>query len=260
MRYKTLTGLSAGQLHMLSALVCKEIGSVVEPGGGPAVIGLCDSVAMVVTLMRRNLAQAAAGEIFGCSQPTVSRRWDLIRPVIARVLARFIPDPAAVIGRGGTALVDGTVCPVWDWNSIPDLFSGKAGYPGMNIQIAASLDGEVAAIGPVPVHGARHDAYAYEASGLKQILQHIKNKIGDLGYTGVDGIDITPFRRPSGQELCDWQADFNKHLSRIRAAVERAVSSVKSWRMLSEEGGRYRCPIPEVREHAVSRNWVAFLR
>jgi len=141
---------------MLSLLVTREIGTVVRPGGKPPVIGLYRSVVMVVALIRRNLVQEAAGEIFGCSQPTVSRRWDLLRPVIARVLARFIPDPVLVTGRAGTALVDGTICPTWDWNSVPDLFSGKAGYPGMNIQIAANLDGDVAAVGPVPVHGARH--------------------------------------------------------------------------------------------------------
>jgi hypothetical protein len=31
--------------------------------------------------------------------------------------------------------------------------------------------------------------------------------------------------------------------SKIRAAVEHAVAKVKTWRMLSREGGRYRCPI-----------------
>ena len=72
----------------------------------------------------------------------------------------------------GTALVDGTVCPVWDWNAIPDLYSGKAKYPGMNVQIACNLKGDVAAIGPVPVHGARHDAHAFEASGLKETLRN----------------------------------------------------------------------------------------
>jgi hypothetical protein len=30
----------------------------------------------------------------------------------------------------------------------------------MNLQIAATLDGRLAAVGPIPVHGARHDAYA----------------------------------------------------------------------------------------------------
>ena len=125
----------------------------------------------------------------------MSRRRDLLRPVIGTVLARFVPDPVTVLGREGTALVYGTVCPTWDWNAIPDLFSGKAGYPGMNIQIAADLGGEVAAIGPEPVHGARHDAHAYEASGLKSLLENVRNKAADLGYTGVDGIDVVPFRR-----------------------------------------------------------------
>jgi hypothetical protein len=243
LEYKALTGLSAGQLNMLSLLVGKEIGTIVRPGGKPAVIGLFRSVVMVVALMRRNLVQAEAGEIFGCSQPTVSRRWDLLRPVIARILARYIPDPVAVLGRGGTALVDGTVCPTWDWSEIPDLFSGKAGYPGMNIQIAASLDGNVAAIGPVPVHGARHDAYAYSASGLKELLEHIPQKAADLGYVGVEGIDVVPFKRAKERDLKDWQKEFNGQLSKARSAVEHAVAKVKTWRMLSEEGGRFRCPI-----------------
>ena len=53
---------------------------------------------------------------------------------------------------------------------MPDLFPAKAGYPGMNLQIAATLDGALAAVGPVPVHGARHDAYAFAASGLAEVL------------------------------------------------------------------------------------------
>jgi hypothetical protein len=45
-----------------------------------------------------------------------------------------------------------------------------------------------------------------------------------------------------GQDLDDSQSEFNKHLSKIRAAAERAVAKVKTWRMISEEGCRYRCP------------------
>ena len=90
-------------------------------------------------LMRRNATQATAAAHFHCSQPTVSRRWDLLRRVIGKVLAPYVPHPVQVLGREGTALVDSTVCPVWDWNAIPDLYSGKANYPGMNVQIACNL-------------------------------------------------------------------------------------------------------------------------
>ena len=128
MEYKALTGLSWEQLARLSIMVTAEIGSLTRPGAKkPPAVNLFHSVVMVVALMRRNLVQEVAGGIFGCSQPTVSRRWDLLRPVIGKVLASSIPDPVQVLGRRGTALVDGSVCPTWDWNAIPDLFSGKAG-------------------------------------------------------------------------------------------------------------------------------------
>jgi DDE superfamily endonuclease len=241
-----MTGLRPGQLAELAARVAAVIGDVVKPGGGPAVIGLYKSVAMVAALMRTNLTQEIAGSIFGCSQATVSRRWDLLRPVIGRALADCVPDPRQILG-GGTALVDGTIAPTWDWAAIPDLFSGKAGYPGMNLQIAATLGGRVAAIGPVPVHGARHDAHAFEASGLKDLLAGLP-AAADLGYLGVEGIAIVPFRTPPGGQLHSSQAAFNKELSPIRAAAERAVAAVKTWRMLSEEGGRYRAPISKYAE------------
>jgi hypothetical protein len=153
------TGLSVGQLAMLTLLAYREIGSLVKPGAKkPPVVGLRDSIAMVVMLMRRNVTQEFAGGMFGCSQATVSRRWDLLRPVMAKVLRSYVPGPAQVAGRHGTLLVDGTICPTWDWKAVPDLYSGKAKYCGMNVQIACNLSGDVAAIGPVPVPGARRPA------------------------------------------------------------------------------------------------------
>lgn len=241
MRYETLTGLRHEQLHELSARVAERAGDVVQPGGRPAGIGLFRSVAMVVTLMRKNITQEVAGAIFGVSQATVSRRWDLLRPLIGQVLAQFVPHPNKIAGKG-TLLVDGTVCPVWDWSAIPGLFSGKAGYAGMNVQIAATTAGDLAAVGPGPVPGARHDAHAFEASGLKELIAGI-HAAADLGYTGVDGIAIVPFRTPPGGQLHDSQTEFNAGLSKIRAAVERAVAHLKTWRMLSEEGGRFRPPV-----------------
>ena len=139
-------------------------------------------------------------------------------------------------------LVDGTVCPTWDWAHVPDLFSTKAGYPGMNLQIAATLDGKLAAVGPVPVHGARHDAYAFAASGLAAVLTDYPT-LADLGYVGVDGIDTVPYKRFPATDLNAGQIAFNTALSKARAAVEHAIAHLKTWRMLSEEGGRYRAPL-----------------
>jgi DDE superfamily endonuclease len=241
LRYEAMTGLRGEQLTELVSRVYAARGGEFVSRGRPYALGLFGSVALVVCLMRTNITQAFAGAIFGVSQATVSRRWDLLRPVIAQVLEKFVPELDQVVGQA-TVLVDGTVCPTWDWRHIPDLFSAKAGYPGMNIQIAATLSGRLVAVGPIPVHGARHDAHAFAASELKALLAELST-VADLGYVGVEGIDIVPFKRAPGADLSTSQAEFNTALSKIRAAVEHAIAHLKTWRMLSEEGGRYRAPI-----------------
>jgi hypothetical protein len=235
-----MTGLTGEQLTELTARVCQVTGALTS-NGRPLVLGLFRSVALVVTLLRRNITQEFAAGIFGVSQSTVSRRWDLLRPAIGAVLAEFVPDPAEAIGAG-TALVDGTICPTWNWHAHPGLFSGKAAIPGINVQIAADLDGRLLAVGTTPIPGSRHDAYAFAASGLATALIDI-HTAAELGYLGVDGIDATPVRKPPGRALHAAETAYNSQFAGIRAAVERAVACLKIWRMLSEEGGRFRAPI-----------------
>ncbi len=110
----------------------------------------------------------------------------------------------------------------------------------MNLQISATLGGEIAAVGPVPVHGACRDAYAFAASGLAEVLTDFPT-VADLGYVGIEGIDTVPYKRFPGVDLNPGQVEFNTAPS--RAAVEHAIAHLKTWRMLSEEGGRYRAPL-----------------
>jgi hypothetical protein len=247
-RVEAITGLVREQVDEVVRRVSAHLGSgdIARPGGRPCALGLYDSVVLVVHLLRRIPVQAVAAGFFNVSQATVSRRWDLLRPVIAEVLADLTPAPRAMI-RAGTALIDGTVCPTWDWSHRDDLYSVKAGYAGMNVQIACSMDGDLAAIGPVPIPGARHDAHAYAASGLKDLMHGI-HQLADLGYVGVEGVDLVPHRRLPGRELPEHHKRDNALLSGVRAAVERAVAHVKSWRILSEEGGRYRAPLEKFGE------------
>src|SRR3954451_4103033 len=107
--------------------------------GPPLALGLFRSVALVVCLMRKNVTQDFAGALFCVSHATVSRRWDLLRPLIGYALAEVVPDPLEVVGRG-TVLVDGTACPTWDWPHVPAVFPAKAASPGMNLQIATPHD------------------------------------------------------------------------------------------------------------------------
>lgn len=241
-----LTGLSSGQRILLFTRCSELLPTVTKDGGRPAAISTYKSIMLVVCLKRKNVAQETAGAFFGVSQSTVSRRWDLLRPIIKRAVAGFVPHPREVLG-GDTALVDGTIAPTWNWKHVPDLYSGKVGCTGMNIQVSANLEGRIAAIGPIAVHGARHDAHAFPASGLQQLLADIP-AIGDLGYVGVDGITIVPIKRAPKCDIRDCDKEFNAEVARLRALNEQAVASLKGWRMLSQEGGRYRAPIDKFEE------------
>ena len=63
-------------------------------------------------------------------------------------------------------------------------------------------------------------------------------RIGDKGYQG-SGF-ITPFKKPQGGKLLDWQKEFNAEVNRLRAPVERAIAHLKSWRILHTD---YRRPL-----------------
>src|SRR4051812_1565852 len=160
-----MTGLNNEQLTDLVARLHELCGDKFVSTGPPLALGLFRSVALVVCLMRKNVTQDFAGAVFGVSQATVSRRWDLLRPLIGDALAEGVPDPLEVVGRGAV-LVEGGVCPPWDWRPVPALSPARAGSRGMTLQTAPPLDAQPAGAGPAPVHGARHDAYAFAASGL----------------------------------------------------------------------------------------------
>jgi len=129
LRYEAMTGLDDGQLTELVVRVHTALAGGFVSRGRPYALGLFRSVALVVCLMRTNITQEFAGAIVGVSQSTVSRRWDLLRPVIGEVLAQFVPPLDEVVGAG-TVLVDGTICPTWDGRHVPDLICDQGRVSG----------------------------------------------------------------------------------------------------------------------------------
>ena len=55
--------------------------------------------------------------------------------------------------------------------------------------------------------------------------------IGDKGYVG-NGM-ITPFKKPAGGELLDWQKEFNTAINKIRWKIEQVISHLKNWKILT---------------------------
>ena len=71
--------------------------------------------------------------------------------------------------------------------------------------------------------------YCQEESGVL-LMMDPKNWIGDKGYIGNNM--ITPFRKPAGGELLDWQKEYNAQVNKIRWLIEQVISHFKNWTIM----------------------------
>ncbi|MCY0923931.1 hypothetical protein OS965_38360 [Streptomyces sp. H27-G5] len=114
--------------------------------------------------------------------------------------------------------------------------SGKHRDTGFNLQIAATLAGDLLAVS-TPVPGSRHDMHAWRQSGFPDAFAD-REGVGDLGYVG-SGM-ITPRRKPPGRERSIGDKEANRSVNTLRAAVERAIAHLKDWKIFAT---RYRGPL-----------------
>jgi len=201
----------------------------------PPLLGLFKSVIAALTYMRHNRTQAEIGESLGVSQPTISRAISAIMPLLSGALADHIPV-AEDLDESAQYIVDGTLLPCWSWASRPELYSGKHKTTGMNVQVVCRIDGQLAWISD-PVDWSRHDNYCLGESGVLRTFDP-RNWVADKGYIGNDM--ITPFRKPAGGELLDWQKEFNIAVNKIRWVIEQVISHFKNWTIMHTD---YRRPI-----------------
>ena len=82
-----------------------------------------------------------------------------------------------------------------------------------------------------------------------------RNWLGDKGYIGNNM--LTPFRKPEGGELLDWQKEFNKQINKIRYVIEQVIANFKTWRIMHTD---YRRPPSNIPRNHLSRSRPAFLR
>lgn len=229
MRYHSTTGLTHDQLLELTIRVSQVLGPSWTIGSRTD-LGLFQQVRLVLTILRQNLAQTVAGDLFGASQPTVSRIWRRLLPVLEQVTCLHRPGELADLARGRIVLVDGTLvptrrfAPAWASN-----YSGKHRRHGVNIQVAATETGCLLAVSE-PVPGRRHDRRALAEVGWEDALAGAC-WIADPGYQGTNA--FTPGKRRPGQGLSDEQRENNAMLSHARSGIERAISHLKNWKMLA---------------------------
>jgi hypothetical protein len=232
---KRTTGLDELQFDELVALV-RERAEWHAPTGRPRALTLEQAVKATLIYFKNNVTEEVIAELMFVDQATISRAIADIEKLIADVLGDWVPDLDEAV-RGTTTVIDGSLLPCWSWRSDRDLYSGKHHTTGHNHQFIVTLNGHLAHVTD-PLPGSFHDIRAARESGVLSTLDP-GNMFGDKGYLGT-GI-ITPFRKPPGGELLDWQHEFNTDVNRRRYVVERAIANFKVWRALHTD---YRRPLP----------------
>jgi DDE superfamily endonuclease len=231
-----ITGLTSVQMGELVARL-EATGVWDSPGGGrPACSDLANAVTVACCYLRRNLAQAAIAELFGISQPSVSRIIATLEGPIEAVLAEYVPT-VEDLPEQLVFCFDGTLAPCWSYQGHPELYSGKHRTTGHNHQVAANaVTGKVAWISD-PLPGSTHDKAAFDHH---RIAEHVDpaRVIADKGYQGTGA--ITPRKKPAGGDLAKSDHQRNESIGKIRYLVERANAHIKHWRILDTD---YRRPL-----------------
>lgn len=194
---------------------------------GPVLLGFRNSVIVTLILIRQNLPQTVLADVFGVSQPTISRTYRSFLPIITKALCLHAPQLREAV-RGRLVLVDGTDVPTGNRAGHSHNYSGKRHRSGVNIQIAASSDGQLLAVSD-PMPGSTHDRRAFAECGWEAALADCP-VIADPAYQGTH--TITPRKRPPRGALSENDKQCNKNISATRAAVERCIAHLKNWKIL----------------------------
>jgi hypothetical protein len=173
-------------------------------------------------------AQLAAG--FGIGTTTAYRYITEAVQVLA-ALAPTLTEAVRLCVKESFVMLDGTLLSIDRIAADRPFYSGKHKRHGMNVQVIADLKGRLLWASPA-LPGAVHDVRAARDHGIVDAL----TKAGiacwaDKGYQGARGSVRVP-DRGRWETLSAGQQAANRSHAKIHALVERAVATLKAWRIL----------------------------
>ena len=236
-----MSGLDAEQLDELEYRVTELLEEPWDKEEGrPRELTLREALVVTCGYLRQNIIEDVWADIFGVAQSTISRYITFLTPFVEKATGEDRPaaEEAAEVTRRAIVLVDGTLWPCWSWDGERRLWSGKYKTTGHGSLIITNLQGCITFVSD-PVTGNQHDMAKLKGSDTEKILKKAGGVFGDKGFIGTDYI-TTPIRKPECRELLPWEHGWNNQVSSFRAPVERAVATLKAWRILFTD---YRRPL-----------------
>ncbi len=244
--------------------------------GPPYTHSLVMRTLLVLVYLRLHIPQEVVANLFGGSQPEVSRELRRLRPLLEQVLPvpavwEILPEEQPVTAKEvldsaqllkNHALVDATEQRVYrpqkDNETRKKFYSGKKKAFTLKTEIVSTTGHKIVAISEA-VAGAVSDK---KLSDEVKTLTHLPvgcKAVGDKGYQGLDKSvtkvtvrDVetgeekqvlrvqvrTPFKKPKGGELTELQKTFNRVLGAVRVRVEHCIGWIKNWGIIAT---RFRC-------------------
>ncbi|MGC3005116.1 transposase family protein, partial [Streptomyces sp. G35A] len=173
-------------------------------------------------------AQLAAG--FGIGTTTAYRYITEAVEVLA-ALAPTLAEAVRTASSKAFVLLDGTLLPIDRIAADRPYYSGKHRRHGMNVQVLADPFGRLLWASPA-LPGAVHDVRAAREHGIVDALAEAGIACwADKGYRGAGGTVRTPCWG-RWETLSTGQQAVNRSHAKIRALVEQAMATLKSWRLL----------------------------
>lgn len=236
MPYHSTVGLTAAQTTELIARCWDLHTSRPGPERYDFKMPFGRAVTMVLVVVRHNLAQQVTADLFGVSQPTVSRLYRYLLPVLGTVTMMDRTRLADALACG-VILIDGTPIPTGNRTATGKAnFNGKHRVQALNVQVATWPDGTLADVS-TPVPGRRHDSVALDLVGwgyqIRAATDHDPRLavFGDSAYSAHT--DWIPLKKLKGVERTREDIAFNRAIASFRAPVERAIGLLKQWKMLA---------------------------
>ncbi|MFF3890421.1 transposase family protein [Streptomyces sp. NPDC001914] len=144
-------------------------------------------------------------------------------------LAPTLEQAITMVRKKAYVILDGTVLPIDRIAADSPYYSGKKKHHGMNVQVLADPAGRLIwASDALP--GAVHDLTAARTHGIPAALATDDVKCwADRAYQGAGPAVRVAFR---GKNLRGWRRRYNRDHAKIRSLGERAMATLKCWRLL----------------------------
>ncbi|MDX2587673.1 IS5 family transposase [Streptomyces sp. WI04-05B] len=185
-------------------------------------------LALVHLRMGHTYSQLAAG--FGVGTTTAYRYVTEAVDLLA-ALAPTLADAVRTASTKAFVLLDGTLLPIDRIAADQPFYSGKHKKHGMNVQVLTDAFGRLLWVSPA-LPGAVHDVRAAREHGIIDALAQADVTCwADKGYRGAGGTVRVPYWG-RWKTLSPGQKAVNRSHAKIRALVEQAMASLKSWRLL----------------------------